>query len=319
MDNDAKIRPFYISKMLYEQTDDDHYLTTAQICEQLKTEYGMDTHRSTIGSDIDLLQKTGMDIKCVKSTQNRYNIVSRRFDIPELKLLIDAVESAKFITQEKSDELVEKLMSMASQYEAEQLKRNLVVDGRIKSNNSRVYLIIDAINEAINKKKKISFQMTEYNIRKEKILHNHGEIYVFSPYSLIWDGDNYYVVGYSEKHQGIGSHRVDRIYRQPQILQDDIEPQPKDFDINEYVNTMFRMYDSPRCEVELICHNSLMDAIIDKFGPDVTTYACDQENFRVVVNVAVSHVFYSWVFGFKGLVKIKNPEFICREYDRMLH
>ena len=308
MDKDAKLRPLYLGKVLFEKTDEDHFLTTTELIKILKEEYNISTYRSTLTSDIKLLQDFGLEIQVVKSTQNKYNLVDRAFTIPELKLLIDAVESSKFITQEKSNELVEKLMKLASEKDAEKLCRNICVDGKIKTENGKTYLIIDAINDAINSGKKISFQMVEYDIKRQLRLHNDGEIYIFSPYSLVWDGDNYYVVGYSEKHKSIGCHRIDRIFRRPEILKDAIVRPPKDFDINKYVNTMFRMYSSPRMDVDLICDNSVIDAIIDKFGPDVRILAYDMQNFRIICNIAVSHVFYSWVFGFEGKVKIKGPE-----------
>ena len=169
-------------------------------------------------------------------------------------------------------------------------------------------MIIDAINEAINLNRKIRFQTTEYNVKKERVLHNDGEFYTFSPYSLVWDGDLYYVVGYSEKYKSVGSHRVDRIYQRPEILNETATPAPIGFDINKYINTTFRMYNAPRRRVELICDNNVMDAIIDRFGPNVDTYACDQQHFRVIAEIAVGQVFFNWIFGFKGKVQIKAPE-----------
>lgn len=316
MDCFDKIRPLFLLRILVEQTDEEHSLSTAQLCTILKDTYGIDTFRTTIKSDIEVLQRAGFCIQITRSTQNLYNYIDRDFDIPEVKLLIDAVMSSKFITKAKSDLLVTKLYKLAGPYRAEELKRNLVVDGRIKPENEQGYLIVDAINEAINLGKKISFQKVEYNIRKEKVLHNSGEEYVFSPYSLVWDGDFYYVVGFSDKYQSIGSHRVDRIAKRPKILDDPAASPPSSFDINHYINTMFRMYNAPRQKVELQVENHLMDAVIDKFGTDVTTYACDQHSFRVVAEVAVGTVFFNWVFGFQGSVKIKSPESVKEEYRK---
>ena len=318
MDIDSKLRPLYLLKILKEQTDDDHTLTTAQLCQELKEKYGIEAFRTTIKSDIETLQKAGFGVQITRSTQNLYNYIERDFDLPELKLLIDAVMSSKFITKKKSDQLVVKLMDQAGPYQSKELKRNLVVDGRIKPENEQAYLIVDAINEAINRGKKIRFQKIEYNVRKERILHNNGEVYVFSPYSLVWDGDFYYVVGYSDKYRSMGSHRVDRINKRPEILDEPAVSQPNHFDINQYINTMFRMYNAPRQEVELQVENHLMDAIIDKFGTEVTTYACDQHSFRVVADVAVGTVFYNWIFGFHGQVKIKAPENVKDEYKKLV-
>lgn len=317
MDNDAKVRPLYLAKILYEQTDEDHYLTTAQLLQCLE-EYGIKAHRQTIKADIEILQNFGMDIKEVKSTQNRYNLVSRLFDVPELKLLIDAVESSKFITKKKSKELVEKLSHLAGEHSAAELKRNLCVEGRLKPGNEKIYMIVDTINEAINTGRKISFQYFQYNVRKEQKLKRGGEPFIFSPLHMVWNGDYYYMIGVFDRKQKIGSFRVDRIAQCPQILDEPAVAAPDGFDMNEYLNTTFRMYNSEHCEVELVCDNSVMDSIIDRFGEDVPTYANDMTSFRAVVNVAASHIFYSWVFGFGGLVTIKGPENIKQQYVEMV-
>lgn len=318
MNIDGKLRPLYLLKILRDRTDEDHCLSTPQLCDILKNEYGIETFRTTIKSDIAALQKAGFSIQEMRSRQNLYNYIERDFDVPEVKLLIDAVMSSKFITKAKSDQLTEKLVGLAGPFKSRELRRNLVVDGRIKAENEQIYMIVDAINEAINEKKKIRFQMVEYDENKKRVLHNDGEVYVFSPYSLVWDGDFYYVVGYSDKYQSVGSHRVDRVLKRPEIMDEKASPIPIGFDINAYVNTMFRMYDADRCEVELQVENSLMDAIIDKFGTEVTTYPCDQHSFRVVANVAVGTVFYNWIFGFNGKVRIKAPVNVKEEYRRLV-
>ena len=318
MDTDAKLRPIYLIDILKERTDEDHYLTTSQLCAILKNEYGIETHRTTIKSDIEMLQQAGIGIHAVRSTQNQYNFIERDFDTAELKLLIDAVQSAKFMTKTKSDQLVTKLTALAGVNKARELKRNLVVDGRNKLENEQILMIVDAINDAINQRRKISFQKVEYNVKKERVLHHGGETYTFSPYSLVWDGDFYYVVGFSDKYQSVGSHRVDRIYQRPEIIDEAIVAPPLGFDVNKYINTTFRMYNAPRREVELVCDNGLMDAIIDRFGPDVETYACDQQNFRVIAEIAVGNVFFNWIFGFGGKVRIKAPEDVKKQYEEQV-
>lgn len=317
MDIDAKRRPFYIAKILYERTDENHSLTTNEICDLLKSEYGFNTYRKTIKSDIELLQSVGIDVNCFKAKQNRYQVLARQFDLTELKLLIDAVASSRFISKNRSNQLTAKIMDLAGKHKAAELKRNLIVNNRIRTDVSTVFLYVEIINEAINLGRKISFQMAEYNIRKERVLHNKGEVYVFSPYSLLWDGDNYYVIGYSEKFKAITSHRVDRIYNSPSILDEAIVPMPKGFDINEHVNTMFNMFTEERREVELVCDNDMMDKVIDKFGTGVTTYANDMTSFRAVVNVATSPVFYAWVFTFGGKIRIKAPADVKEEFIRL--
>ena len=318
MDNTAKLRPLYLAKILYEQTDEEHYLTTAQLMQILEEQYGISSHRQTIKADIDLLKQFGLEIEEVKSVQNRYNLYGRQFDIPELKLLIDAVESSKFITANKSQELVEKLSKLAGEHASAGLKRNVCCENRVKPGNEKIYLIIDAINEAINTNKRISFQYFRYDSNKQKQLKLDGKSYEITPLHLVWNGDYYYMIGVYEYKQRLGSFRVDRIAKRPEILDIEGTPAPVSFDINEHINTTFRMYNSTHAEVELICDNDVMDSIIDRFGEDVATYPNDHNSFKAIVKIAVSNVFYSWVFGFGGKVRIQSPEHVKERYSDML-
>ena len=319
MDNDSKLRLLYIAKML-QNTDEEHPLTNADVMQKLEEKYGMTTHRTTIPSDIDILIKSGMEIEIIDSKPKKYylNDYARTFTLPELKMLVDAVASFKFITKKKSDELIEKIITLGTPSRVPSLKRNLWPEGRIKQENERIYFNIEAVNQAINEEKKISFQYFQYDVKKEQRLKHDGTPYKFSPYALVWNGDYYYMVGYSEKHDGIGNFRIDRIAKAPHILDEAAVPMPEEFDIAEYTNGMLRMYNSERCDVELICDNSVMDAIIDKFGTNAKTYAYDMTSFKLEINVAVNHVFFGWVFGFGGLVRIKSPEFVKEEYCNMI-
>lgn len=318
MDNTAKLRPLYLAKILYEQTDEEHYLTTVQLMQILEEQYGISAHRQTIKADIDLLKQFGLEIEEVKSVQNRYNLYGRQFDIPELKLLIDAVESSKFITAHKSQELVDKLSRLAGEHASAGLKRNVCCENRVKPGNEKIYLIIDAINEAINENKKISFQYFRYDVNKKQQLKLDGKSYVITPLHLVWNGDYYYMIGVYDYKQRLGSFRVDRIAKRPTILEEDGTPAPDGFDVNEHINTTFRMFNSTHAEVELICDNDVMDSIIDRFGEEVSTCPYDQHSFKAVVNIAVSNVFYSWVFGFGGKVRIHSPAKVKAQYADML-
>ena len=318
MEKDPKLRPLYLAQILYERTDEDHYLTTAQLMEILEKEYGIKAHRQTIPADVAALRSFGMEIQEVMSSQKRYNLISREYDIAEIKLLIDAVESSKFITKKKSEELVAKLSKMAGRNQAENLKRNIAAEDRIKYDNESIYLIIDGINEAINAGKQISFLYFKYDVRKEPRLRNDGKPWVFSPHKLVWNGDFYYMVGVFDHGKRVGTFRVDRIMRRPDILEADALPFPADFDFDKYLQASFRMYGTKFTTVDLICKNDVMDAILDKFGKDVTTYAYDMENFRAEVDVVPSSVFYSWVFGFEGDVRINGPANVKEEYRQIV-
>lgn len=317
MDNNAKLRPLYLAKILYEMTDEDHYLTTAQLIDILKEKYGINAHRQTIKTEIELLQKFGIEIQEIKSTQNRYNICSRDFDTSELKLLIDAVQSSKFITSSKGKKLVEKLSALASTFDAENLKRNIYCERRVRNGNEKILIIVDTINTAINIGKQISFTYFQYDINKKKQLRHEGNPYVVTPLNLVWNGDHYYIVAVNDDDK-LRTFRVDRIAKQPKILDIDAVLPPDGFDIDNYINSTFRMFNAEHIDVKLLCDNDVIDAIIDRFGEDIEIHKADDNNFFTTVNVATSHIFYSWIFGFCGKVKILEPEFIKDEYALMV-
>ena len=314
MEKDPKLRPLYLAQILYERTDEDHYLTTAQLMEILEKEYGIKTHRQTIPADVAALRSFGMEIQEVMSAQKRYNLISREYDIAEIKLLIDAVESSKFITKKKSEELVAKLSKMAGRNQAEQLRRNISAEDRIKYDNESIYLIIDGINEAINAGKKISFLYYEFTAAKKKRLKNGGEPYVFSPYTLTWNGDCYYMVGWSDKHGKIATFRVDRIFETPTILKDPAVPKPKDYSIAEFSEKAFQLFDGERTEVTLLCHESTMNSVLDHFGDHVKTELVDDTHFRLTAEVSLSPTFFAWVFQFDGRVQVRGPAKAERQY-----
>ena len=308
------LRPLYIAKILFERTDENHSLSTPELIAILNEEYGIAAHRVTIYEDIEQLRQFGLDIYTVKSSKNRYYLASRLFDLPELKLLIDAVESSKFITAKKSRELVAKLGKLTSRNNAGALQRNLCPEERIKPENEKIYYIVDAIHEAINSKRKISFQYFRYNGRKHRVLRHNGQRYVFSPWMLVWNGDYYYMLGYSDDHDEITSFRVDRIAGQPEILEEPTVSKPRGFSAAKHINTMFRMYTGERKKIELLCADDTMDAFIDRFGEGIKTARVNEDHFRATIELAPNHIFYSWIFGFGGKVKIIAPEDIRAEY-----
>lgn len=315
---EVKPRILYLQKILLERTDEEHPLSTTQLIGILNDEYGISAHRTTITKDIAALVEYGLDIVTIHSTQNKYFVAGRRFELPELKLLIDAVESSKFITKKKSDALIEKIYTLTSSGQVSKLKRNSYIADRIKPDNEQIYYIVDTINDAINEGRQISFQYYEYTGLKKKVLKNKGEIYKLSPYHLLWNGDYYYVIGYSEKRGRIVTFRVDRIAAQPNILSAKAVEKPKDFDLAEFTREVFFMYDGNKVTVDLRCDNSLMKTMIDRFGEDVTTLAYDMTSFRLITEVASSQTFLGWVFGFGGKVQILAPESVKEQYREMI-
>lgn len=315
---ETKPRILYLLKILEQYSDEEHPLTTNQLIEMLSDNYGISVHRTIVPKDIAALQEFGVDVVCVRSTQCKYFIGSRKFELPELKLLIDAVESSKFITARKSEALIEKMHTLTSEPQRAKLKRNNYIAERVKPDNELIYYIVDTINDAINEGKKISFQYYDYTGLRKKVLKNKGEVYTISPYHLVWNDDFYYVIGYSEKREKIVTFRVDRIATQPEILPAEAIPAPHDFDIAEYTKQVFFMYDGEMVTVDLRCDNSLMKTIVDRFGEDVKTLAYDMTSFRVLAEVSASPTFFGWVFGFGGKIQILGPENVKEQYHQMI-
>ena len=315
---DIRLRVLYMYQILLQYTDAEHPLTTNQIRDLMEKKYGITMHRTTVPGDIEILKAAGFDVVGHRYRQNKYYLESRQFELPELKILIDAVESSRFITERKSRRLVEKLVALTNERNAGQLKRNLYTSGRVRSANEKGYYIVDAINTAINEGKRISFFYTDYDARKKQILRNDGNAYTISPFTLIWNGDFYYLVGYDHDKESVRTYRVDRILRQPEILREKALPIPDNFDVTRYTREVFRMYANQEPEeVTLLCKNEIMKGIIDQFGPDVKVKKADKEHFRAMVRVCVSPTFYGWVFTWGGDVKIEGPENVLSGYREM--
>ena len=312
----TKKRMLLILELLYKTTDESHPVSTVEIMDYLVGK-GFQIDRKTLRSDLRLLISMGYDIVVVKSSPNKYYWGERTFEIPELKMLLDAVSSARFISETKSKRLTKKIMSLAGMQQREQLKRHVRAIGKTKADNKGLYYIIDTITEAINRKKKISFQYTEYNGRKEKILRNDGDVYILSPYVLYWNEDYYYVLGYSDKRETVTAFRIDRM-KTAKIMKEDAVPKPEDFDVSAYSNKVFQMFSGEETTVELECDTSLMKYVIDRFGIDVETEELSEDKFLAKVPVDLSPTFYGWVFQFGGGIRIVGPEEAVDEYKEMV-
>ena len=316
-DQTGKLRLLYTAKILFEETDSEHFYTTNQIRQILLDRYGIDSHRTTLPTDVEALRALGVDVKEYLATQKRYWIEDRTFTVPEIKLLIDAVNSSKFITKKKSEALQYKLSKMVSGHEAEGLTRNVSVEHRVKRDNEQIYQIIETINTAINTGRKISFRYFKYDIKKKPQLRNGGQPYILSPHQLIWNGDFYYVVGVNDEKE-VRIFRLDRIESAPEILEARARALPKGFSMNKFLNTTFRMFGTDYRTVALLCSNDVVDSILDRFGKSIKIDPVNGEQFHVKVDVAISNVFYGWVFGFGGKVKIESPKDVKEEYKQMV-
>ena len=314
MKNEAQVRILVLLQFLYHASDEKHPVSVQDILKHWKSK-GIEAGRKSVYHDIDLLTQFGIDIISIKSTQNLYFIGSRLFELPELKLLVDAVESSRFITPKKSEELIFKLGQLASNDQATQLNRHIYMGGTSKPENEAIYYIVDTIQTAIQAKRQVSFQYYEYLPTKERVLKHDGYRYRFSPYALIWSRDYYYVVGWSEKHGKLAQFRVDRMAA--------IEPldrpavQMPEFDPAEYVQKVFGMYPDDLQTVTLLCEDHLMRSVIDRFGESVQTETVDGGHFCATVEVAPSPPFFAWVFTFGGRIRITGPAHVLQEMQDM--
>ena len=314
---DKKGRLLALRDYLYKYTDELHPVSTQDLIDEMARQ-GYPGNRKTIKDDIDVLNKFGMNVITNVSRGNSFYVGSREFEIPELKLLVDAVSSSRFISAAKSEQLIGKLSAMASEYEKEQIAPRIFTGDRIKANNPQLYYVVDMLIQAVQSKKKVRFQYGEYDADKHRILRNDGEIYINSPYGCLWNDDFYYLVGYSEKHEKVVTFRVDRIV-DLEILTDDIVPEPSDFNMSDYAQIVIEMFDGEPQEVELLCDNELMKSVIDKFGENIKTERVSDEQFKATVNVSTSKTFYAWCFRFAGQMTILKPRQVKEAYMEMAH
>ncbi len=311
-----KNRPLIIFRYLWENTDEEHPAIIKDILEHLES-IGIHSNRKTVATDLLELQESGFDIICTKSRQNKYFIGNRGLELAELKTIVDAVQSAKFISLAKSRSLIERIASIGSPYQADQLKRNLYVDGKIKTNNKSVYNTVDLLHHAIHHKKVVTFQYIEYTPQKEKVLKHGGQKYCFSPYDFVWNNDAYYIFGWSESHGKVVKFRVDRIVHAAETERDFHEKTPE-YNIKKICKQIFSMYDGEEYTVTLRCDNSVMKDIVDRFGEDVKTTVHDDQSFLAEVTVSVSQTFFAWVFAYAGKIRIIDPQNVQADFLKQI-
>jgi len=308
-----KLRMLYLQKILIEQTDEHHTMTVTQMIEELGR-CGITAERKTIYDDLELLRTFGIDLVCNKSKTCDYYVASRLFELPELKLLADAVACSKFITEKKSNLLIKKIDSLASRYDAGQIARQVVVQNRVKTINEQIYYNVDTIHNAITQKKQISFDYFDLDINKKK-QYREGRRLV-SPYSLSWDDENYYLIGFYEKYNKIVHLRVDKM-ENILITAEKNLPQPQHFQLADYSKKIFSMFGGEEQEVTLQFENNLVGVVFDKFGKDTHVHKTDDTHFSVCVKIAVSSSFYGWLFQFGRKAQIIAPPLVKEEFIQM--
>ena len=322
-----KLKMLYLAKIFMEKTDDEHALTLPQIQAELE-KYGIGADRKILYDDFELLRDFGIDIvRYQKANQFFYHVGNRRFELPELKLLVDSVQAAKFITERKSRELIKKLESLVSTYEAQQLHRQVMINGRVKSMNESVYYNVDKIHAAIGADRQIRFNYFNWTPDKKVELRHNGEYYQVSPWGLTWDDENYYLVAYDACSSSVRHYRVDKMLK-ISMTDDKREGRQefKSFDISVYSKQVFGMFAGDVTRVTMECTNDLAGVMIDRFGKEVMMHRTDEGHFLIAVDVALSDQFLGWVISLGDGVRITEPqkaveqikaigERICRQYS----
>ena len=314
---DLKNRTLQVFKCLWENTDETHTISLEQLKDYLEG-CGLSRPDSrTLKNDILQLTELGVDIVKDRRVQNQYFIGTRLFDTAEVKLLIDAVQSSKFISPRKSKALIRKLATFIDPHQKQILRRQLYVDYRAKANNEAVIRIVDHIHTAIAAKRKITFQYFDYTPSKKKVHRHDGDLYVVSPYAMLWNNDLYYMVGYSDAKGIVATYRVDRIDNLT-VTEERAVPKPRGFDISDYFGQTFSMLGGEERQVSLLCENELMGSIIDRFGVNVPTEVVDEEHFKVTTTISLSNTFYGWVFASGGKMRILSPPRAVNQFNELL-
>lgn len=312
-----KLKILYIMQYLLRHSDESHPVSVAQIIAELE-KHGISAERKSIYSDIEALRDFGVDILPSRGRVNGYYVASREFELPELKLLVDSVQSSKFITQKKTLSLIKKIESLASVFDAQFLSRQVFVRGRVKSMNESVYYNVDEISGAIARDQMIRFQYYEYTVGKERRARRDGAWYEVSPFALMWDDENYYMLAWDGEAEKLKHYRVDKMagidtvgrFREGKEIFERI-------DMSAYSKKVFGMFTGEQETVRIRFANRLAGAVIDRFGRDVMLIRDGEERFIVSVEVEVSPQFFAWVFGFGAEAEILSPERVRAEmYER---
>ena len=304
-----KLKPLYIMNYLLQNSDEDHLVSMSQLIEHLAA-HGIPSERKSVYDDIEALRVFGLDIVQGGSGKNAgYYIANRSFELPELKLLVDSVQSSKFITHKKTATLIKKIETLASIHEAQLLNRQVYVKNRIKTMNESIYYNIDAIQSGISQNKKIQFKYFEYTVQKTRHYRKDGAFYVVSPFAMTWDDENYYLVAFDSQAGIIKHYRVDKMTEISSTEEDrDGLDAYQALDMAVYARQVFGMFSGEEESVQLRFENHLVGAVLDRLGQDVFIIADGDDHFTVRADVVVSPQFFAWVTGFGAAAQIIGPD-----------
>ena len=314
--NNQKLKLSYLTRIMLEKTDDEHGLTVQQVIEEL-AKYDVDAERKSIYSDFeDMTDKLGIEIIKEKvGRETYYHVGSRDFEVAEVKLLIDAIQSSKFITEKKSNEMIKKVKGLVSKYQAAQLQRQVFVQGRVKTMNESIYYNVDTLHVAIAQNARIKFQYCGWYPNKELVPLHNGQFFEVSPWALSWDDENYYMVGFDHFEQKIKHYRVDKMIK-ISLLEEKREGKEvfDKFDMASYSAMNFGMFHGEIKRVHISFPNYMVGVFIDRFGKDIAIRPTEEENrSEIAVNVAVSKQFFGWIASLGRWVKITGPDEVVAE------
>ncbi len=314
-----KLKLLYIIDILERESDEEHPITTQELIERL-AEFDIKAERKAIYNDMECLCEFGYDVIHIPGKNGGYCLGNRRFSLPELKLLVDAVQSSKFITVKKSRDLISKLSDMVSKYDAVHLNRQVDVFNRVKTMNESIYYNVDYLHRAMNNNNEITFKYFDLNYKKEKVLRHDGKTYRVSPWSLCWDDENYYLISYDNEISEIRHFRVDKMI---DIRESKETRKGKDvfseFDRADYSKQIFGMFSGTAEPVVLKCRKNLAHILFDRFGSDLSVRSVDEEYFETTVKVIASRPFLSWVFQFGGDITVLSPQNVKDKYKELLN
>lgn len=311
-----RLKLLKIWEILKQETDENHTMSTPELLSRLE-EIGIVCDRRTLYSDINALNENGYKIQCVRSSCNEYYVEKREFSMAEIQILMDAVQAASFITEEKTEQLVDKIAELAGSRRAEAIKRNIVAFNTTKSVNEGIFDTVSIITDCIEKYRKVEFKYFDYSVSGKRVYRKDDKVYKVNPVATIFSNDKYYLLCYDDKHGNLAHYRIDRM---DNVRQSAEETTPSDraeiSNIQKHKRQLFGMYNGEECEVTFEADMSLTDAVYDKFGFDTKLTACSNNKFRFSAVVQLSPVFFGWCCSFGDMLKVISPKNVMQEIKR---
>ena len=304
-----------LAKLLLERSDEDHPITRQDMQDEL-ARWGLSAERKSLYDDMEQLRELGLDVQAKRGRNGGWYIGQRDFELAELELLVDAVQSSRFLTKRKSDVLIRKLEGLACVHQARQLQRQVYVDRRVKTMNESIFYNVDRLHGAIAANRVITFRYFEYNAARERVFRRAGDKYRATPFGLVWDSENYYLAGWDELHKEVRHYRVDKM---ADIFITGMKGRDRgDWDPEGYARRHFGMYAGRPCPLRLRCENRLAGVVIDRFGLEVSLVPDGEGHFTATVDVVASPPLWGWLFGLGPGVEVLSPDWAVDEFTRQL-